>query len=117
MIGQPAAVPKPRTKVVRNDPCPCGSGKKFKKCCGLYDDTKTAQLSPKECREFYELWYGLMGYVNEREHMIREKIKPEYPNAVSDSKIYDVRQVLWEKPELIDEYCCSSINLMVQTSL
>ena len=104
MIGQPAAVPKPRTKVGRNDPCPCGSGKKFKKCCGLYDDTKTAQLSPKECREFYELWYGLMGYVNEREHMIREKIKPEYPNAVSDSKIYDVRQVLWEKPELIDEY-------------
>ena len=21
------------TKVGRNDPCPCGSGKKFKKCC------------------------------------------------------------------------------------
>jgi hypothetical protein len=25
---------EPRTKVGRNDPCPCGSGKKFKKCCG-----------------------------------------------------------------------------------
>jgi hypothetical protein len=24
----------PRKKVGRNDPCPCGSGKKFKKCCG-----------------------------------------------------------------------------------
>ncbi|WP_295815019.1 SEC-C metal-binding domain-containing protein, partial [uncultured Nitratireductor sp.] len=25
---------KPRTKKVgRNDPCPCGSGKKYKKCC------------------------------------------------------------------------------------
>lgn len=23
-----------RTKVGRNDPCPCGSGKKFKRCCG-----------------------------------------------------------------------------------
>ena len=23
----------PKTKVGRNDPCPCGSGKKFKKCC------------------------------------------------------------------------------------
>ena len=23
-----------RTKVGRNDPCPCGSGRKFKKCCG-----------------------------------------------------------------------------------
>ena len=21
-------------KIVRNDPCPCGSGKKYKKCCG-----------------------------------------------------------------------------------
>ncbi|MBU1626002.1 preprotein translocase subunit SecA, partial [bacterium] len=28
---------KPRkiTKIGRNDPCPCGSGKKFKKCCGV----------------------------------------------------------------------------------
>ena len=22
-------------KVGRNEPCPCGSGKKFKKCCGI----------------------------------------------------------------------------------
>ncbi len=29
--AQTAAKPK---KVGRNDPCPCGSGKKFKKCCG-----------------------------------------------------------------------------------
>jgi len=31
-------IPKPVTreapKTGRNDPCPCGSGKKFKKCCG-----------------------------------------------------------------------------------
>jgi len=29
-------VPTPASsgKVSRNDPCPCGSGKKFKKCCG-----------------------------------------------------------------------------------
>jgi uncharacterized protein len=24
-------------KAGRNDPCPCGSGKKFKKCCGVRD--------------------------------------------------------------------------------
>ena len=28
-------VPITKQKVGRNDPCPCGSGKKFKKCCGL----------------------------------------------------------------------------------
>ncbi|MBR4523567.1 MAG: preprotein translocase subunit SecA [Kiritimatiellae bacterium] len=29
-----AARPKPAASVGRNDPCPCGSGKKYKKCCG-----------------------------------------------------------------------------------
>jgi preprotein translocase subunit SecA len=34
--GKPSIVRKPATskKVGRNDPCPCGSGKKYKKCCG-----------------------------------------------------------------------------------
>ena len=27
-------------KVGRNDPCPCGSGKKYKKCCGANDGTQ-----------------------------------------------------------------------------
>ncbi len=27
--------PRAVTKVGRNDPCPCGSGKKYKKCCGV----------------------------------------------------------------------------------
>lgn len=27
--------PTRSTKVGRNDPCPCGSGKKFKRCCGM----------------------------------------------------------------------------------
>jgi preprotein translocase subunit SecA len=29
-----SAITAPRAKVGRNDPCPCGSGKKYKKCCG-----------------------------------------------------------------------------------
>lgn len=28
---------KSKVKIGRNDPCPCGSGKKYKKCCGRYD--------------------------------------------------------------------------------
>jgi hypothetical protein len=30
----PARLAGPPKKVGRNDPCPCGSGKKYKKCCG-----------------------------------------------------------------------------------
>jgi uncharacterized protein YecA (UPF0149 family) len=39
-----AKIPKPKDetvqrkeKVGRNTPCPCGSGKKYKKCCGRND--------------------------------------------------------------------------------
>lgn len=93
-----------RLEVGRNDPCPCGSGKKYKKCCARFDDEKTAQLSSDECRLFYETWFGLMSFVNERKNVIKAKIKPEYPNPVTDMMIHKVREVLWKKPELIDEY-------------
>jgi hypothetical protein len=37
-LDEPSAGPAPivnaERKVGRNDPCPCGSGRKFKKCCG-----------------------------------------------------------------------------------
>jgi len=31
-------------KIGRNDPCPCGSGKKYKRCC----EKKEAELRPRE---------------------------------------------------------------------
>jgi hypothetical protein len=34
MLRETPALPIVRQKVGRNEPCPCGSGKKFKKCCG-----------------------------------------------------------------------------------
>ncbi len=33
--SSPSQVVRRGKKVGRNDPCPCGSGKKFKKCCGI----------------------------------------------------------------------------------
>lgn len=32
--GTPTTVRRKGKKIGRNDPCPCGSGKKYKKCCG-----------------------------------------------------------------------------------
>ena len=37
--SQPKVLKKSE-KVGRNDPCPCGSGKKYKKCCGANEDTE-----------------------------------------------------------------------------
>ena len=33
LLNPPKTVVKEK-KVGRNEPCPCGSGKKYKKCCG-----------------------------------------------------------------------------------
>ncbi|HOG50872.1 MAG TPA: SEC-C metal-binding domain-containing protein [Lentisphaeria bacterium] len=37
--GQPKTRTEP--KIGRNDPCPCGSGKKYKKCCGACSGSET----------------------------------------------------------------------------
>lgn len=37
-------------KIGRNDPCPCGSGKKYKKCCGADPGDSVDFSLPEECR-------------------------------------------------------------------
>jgi preprotein translocase subunit SecA len=37
-VVAPAGQPGKTVKVGRNDPCPCGSGKKYKNCCGKRND-------------------------------------------------------------------------------
>ena len=31
-------------KIGRNDPCPCGSGKKYKKCCQAQDEATDTRI-------------------------------------------------------------------------
>lgn len=44
-------------KIGRNDPCPCGSGKKYKKCClnkadnPVYSDIANLKMIYKESRK------------------------------------------------------------------
>jgi hypothetical protein len=33
------------SKINRNDPCPCGSGKKFKKCCGAEKSSASNEVT------------------------------------------------------------------------
>jgi len=37
-------------KIGRNDPCPCGSGKKYKKCCGLHSPAEARSPVPGKFR-------------------------------------------------------------------
>ena len=44
-------------KIGRNDPCPCGSGKKYKKCC----ITKMVDNNENELNELYRFEPGSYG--------------------------------------------------------
>lgn len=93
-----------RQKVGRNDPCPCGSGKKYKKCCGLIAESGLAQLSPEDLKLFYETWYKLLDFVNQKLGVVSIRTKPVYPQDTDESKLHKIREKLWENPELIDEF-------------
>lgn len=93
-----------RARIGRNDPCPCGSGKKYKKCCALTEDKRSAQLSPADASLFYEIWYGLLAFVNDHRQIIPQRILREFSARVSEEQLALVRDSLWESPELIAEY-------------
>ncbi len=40
-----------RTKIGRNDPCPCGSGEKFKRCCGALAQGKIPKAIQRQLNE------------------------------------------------------------------
>ena len=46
----------PNARILRNDPCPCGSGKKYKRCCGAGDLSALFQQAVQYCngQEFHE---------------------------------------------------------------
>ena len=55
MDDAPSQTPEPMKAAGRNDPCPCGSGKKYKKCCLGADARDRAAPSGRILGSFEEL--------------------------------------------------------------
>jgi protein O-GlcNAc transferase len=75
-------------KIGRNDPCPCGSGKKYKQCCLQHAeipsaDKRTANSSiPSALQAAFE--HHQAGRLNQAEALYRKilQIKPGHPDAL-----------------------------------
>jgi len=91
-------------KVGRNDPCPCGSGKKFKKCCYLTELSGAAQLSYDECVLFYETWYKLLDFVNKKHGVVKHEFSLRYGDLQDETNLHKIRDRLWKKPRIISEF-------------
>lgn len=63
-----------REKVGRNDPCPCGSGKKYKKCCLLKEEARRSEKTSATPREI-ELRDQLLSFSS------KERYKKDFENA------------------------------------
>ena len=87
-----------------NHPCPCGSGKKFKKCCALVGMSGRAQLSPDERKLFYETFYKLLDFVNQKYKIFNFRIKPVYPAYHDETQLHKIREKLWKNPKVISEF-------------
>ncbi len=77
-------------EIGRNDPCPCGSGKKYKKCC-LNKDNSTIDL----------LYYRITDTYNKLLDKIVSFAEKEYGPEVFKAGIDEF--FLWEEPEYINE--------------
>lgn len=75
----------------RNDPCPCGSGKKYKSCCYKNDASKKSKLlsnvKPINQHSSYKVSSLLSGVISRSiNQSIAEKVKEAAPEQ-SDAEI------------------------------
>ena len=80
-------------KIGRNAPCPCGSGKKYKKCCLLQQDGAKRRRAKEKIR-FIPVYTEIDQLSNSVNDLIREN-KLDEAEAVS-------RRLLAEYPDQID---------------
>jgi len=81
----------------RNEPCPCGSGKKYKKCCMSGESSGNATLSAEDTKLFFRIFNGLMASVSKDEKKIMvldsENDMRGYQNFIAD-----MRDICWQDP-------------------
>jgi len=98
-------------KVGPNQPCPCGSGKKYKKCCALIENSGAAQLPYSDRKLFYETWYKLLDFVNRKRNIVDYRFKLTFQGYHDETLLYKIREKLWESPEVISEFLNSGAKL------
>jgi len=119
------------TKIGRNDPCPCGSGKKYKKCCiGKFETIlqrntlwKKEEIEAQSIQEIIEV-LAFLGVTISVEEFVRlteeyssaedlskkwfEDFTPAFSN-LNEDYLWLAAWVLWEKVENIQRKCDETI--------
>jgi hypothetical protein len=84
----------------RNDPCHCGSGKKYKKCCLTNTSVNNDCINLKQKTKFYSIWYDLLRFINQKNDVFNTQNIAGLP----DQKLFELRSILWQDRSVINEY-------------
>lgn len=101
-------------KVGRNAPCPCGSGKKYKKCCFLRQDGKTQSAEPQMrftpvYTELDQLSNSVVDLIAQNKldeaEAVSRKLLVDYPDQIDGlerlAQVYEARD---EKEKAVEYY-------------
>ena len=101
-------------KVSRNVPCPCGSGKKYKKCCFLRQDGKTQSAEPQMrftpvYTELDQLSNSVVDLIKQNRwdeaEAVSRKLLTDYPDQVDGlNRLAMVYEARGEKSKAADYY-------------
>ncbi|WP_299858893.1 SEC-C domain-containing protein [Sulfurimonas sp.] len=125
----------------RNDPCPCGSGKKYKKCCLNKNKNPLSSLSPykllykpklskSEVQNYYNCYNKLLTFVYSKYAKAKKRPKKDAIFNIMENGTYfcdlelmnsgeisDIRDYFAKNPQLIDEYLSNEQASLTQIEL
>ena len=111
------------SKINRNDPCPCGSGKKYKKCCGAKTEVPI-QVNYEEARQFQNDLLDYTAQKYDREILAIAQKQEIYPALDEEAKdLYAFNLRLWsmlsqpmaDGKTILEEYLEDQEEVLVRT--
>lgn len=125
----------------RNDPCPCGSGKKYKKCCmnksknplsalAPYKLLYKPRLSTEEVKSYYNCYNKLLTFAYAKYAKANKRPKKESIFHIAENGTYfcdldlmesgeisNIRDYFATHPKIVDEYITKEQNSLSELEL
>lgn len=111
-------------KIGRNDPCTCGSGKKYKQCClnkVVKVDFRNEQyrdcIDKEDAIIFFALRNILLAYTNYKYNVNPELKDFDDINNSEPEEVKEIRERLWNETSIINDYIRHNPNNLDEQSL
>jgi tetratricopeptide (TPR) repeat protein len=103
-------------KIGRNDPCPCGSGKKYKKCCLTLERQIGSLLNGEDLLGYASLWILSKKWINDEFQEIKKSYSFPSDPELNDEFTICLRNAFLFDYELKNKYKLSPFHYFVQNA-